>query len=223
MDRPPLILASASPRRLALLAQIGVVPDAVVAPEVDEAPLKRESPRALALRLAEAKARAVMAVHSPPAERGGLGGGSSAVAPDPPPTPPFSRGGRYVLAADTVVARGRRVLDKPADAQEARAHLALLSGRRHRVYGGIALARPDGRVITRAVDTVVRFKRLSDAEIERYIQSGEWRGAAGAYAIQGRAGAFVAALNGSPTNVVGLCVHTVAKMLGGAGYARDNA
>ncbi|HBH26926.1 MAG TPA: septum formation protein Maf [Rhodospirillaceae bacterium] len=187
-DRAPLILASASPRRLALLAQVGITPDETLAPEVDETPLRGEMPRSCALRLAEAKARVAL------------------------------RPGAYVLAGDTVVARGRRVLDKPADADAARAHMALLSGRRHHVWGGIALVCPSGRVFTRVVDTVVRFKRLSAHEIERYIQSGEWAGVAGAYAIQGRAGAFVAAVNGSPTNVVGLCVHTTCKMLEGAGY-----
>lgn len=187
-DRAPLILASASPRRLALLRQVGVEPAQVVAPAVNETPIPGELPRALALRLAQAKTLA-MAAQNP---------------------------GALVLAADTVVACGRRILGKPADEIEARAHLERLSGRRHRVYGGIALARQDGTLSTRVTDTVVRFKRLSAPEIRAYLDSGEWEGKAGGYAIQGRAGAFVAALNGSPSNVVGLCVHAALSMLQGA-------
>jgi len=183
-----LILASQSPRRLALLAQVGVTPDRVEPADVDETPIKGELPRQLAERLAAAKAQAV-------AER----------FPD-----------AVVLGADTVVACGRRVLDKPAGAAEARKTLALLSGRRHRVYGGICVAGPDGALKRRLVMTQVQFKRLSDAEIEAYITSDEWQGKAGAYGIQGRAGGFVTRINGSYSNVVGLALHETLALLASA-------
>ena len=186
---PRLILASASPRRLDLLRQLGIAPDAVVPAEIDETPTLRELPRAHAQRLAAAKARAVAARH-----------------PD-----------ALVLAADTVVGCGRRILPKAGTEEEARACLALLSGRRHRVWGGLALARPDAEIVVRVVDTVVRFKRLERAEIDAYIAAGEWRGKAGGYAIQGRAAAFVAFLAGSYSNVVGLDLFEAARLLGGAG------
>jgi septum formation protein len=184
----PFILASASPRRLALLEQIGRKPDRVVPADVDETPLRDEAPRELAERLAVAKAKAAAAAHP----------------------------GAVILAADTVVGCGRRILDKTEDDRAARKILALLSGRRHRVYGGIAVIDPAGKLTSRTVMTQVMFKRLSEAEIEAYLESGEWRGKAGAYGIQGKAGAFVPWINGSYTNIVGLCVHTAAKLLGAA-------
>ena len=187
-----LILASVSPRRLDLLKQIGIVPDEVVAADIDEKPLRRELPAALAERLAAAKARRV-------AER-------------------FP--GDIVLAADTVVACGRRVLPKAADESDARDCLRLLSGRRHRVHGGVAVVGPDGRLHSRLVTTAVTFKRLDAREIGDYLASGEWRGKAGAYAIQGRAAAFVARVNGSYSNVVGLPLYETAMLLDGLGFRR---
>jgi septum formation protein len=184
---PPLILASASPRRLDLLRQIGIVPDAVDPAHLDENPLKDETPAQHALRLARAKADAVAARHK----------------------------GKLVLAADTVVACGRRILPKAESAAQARRCLTLLSGRRHRVLGGIAVVRADGTRASRLVTTVVILKRLAAAEIDAYIAGGEWQGKAGGYAIQGRAGAFVRAINGSYSNVVGLDLHTAANLIGG--------
>lgn len=184
----PFVLASTSPRRLALLEQIGRKPDQVVAADIDETPHPGELPRALALRLALAKMNAA-------------GGGLP---------------GAVILAADTVVACGRRILPKTETAAEARSCLALLSGRRHRVYGGIAVRAADGRTWSRLVMTQVRFARLSEAEMEAYIAGGEWQGKAGGYAVQGRAAAFVAHINGSYTNIVGLCVHTADKLLAAA-------
>lgn len=189
-QKTPFVLASASPRRLDLLAQIDIVPDRVRPAEIDETPLSRELPRQLALRLAEDKAWAV-------AEAEGAG-----VA---------------ILAADTVVAVGRRCLPKAEDAATARDCLALLSGRRHIVYGGIALIGPDGKIRSRIVETAVNFKRLEAREIDGYIASGEWDGKAGGYAIQGRAAALVRRIGGSYTNVVGLCLHETSKLLNGIG------
>lgn len=186
-----LILGSASPRRLELLAQIGVVPDAVIPAEIDETPLKDELPRAHADRLSAAKAEVIAAM---PEAQGAL-----------------------VLTADTVVSLGRRILGKPADEGEARRFLSILSGRRHRVTTGVALKSAD-HLWTRRVETHVRFKRLSDAELDAYVASGEWRGKAGGYAIQGRAAAFVPAINGSYSNVVGLPLAEIAGLLKGAGY-----
>jgi septum formation protein len=186
-DRPRLILASASLRRRALLAQVGLVPDAVLAPEIDEAPLPRELPRACALRLAVAKADAV-----------------AADVDD------------VVLAADTVVALGRRMLGKPADAGEARAFLRLLSGRRHRVITGLALRRGSRRW-NRTVETAVRFKRLDEGEVAGYLASGEWQGKAGGYAIQGRAAGFIPWIGGSYSNVVGLPLTETLGSLAAAG------
>lgn len=186
---PPLVLASASPRRLDLLRQIGVVPDAVVPAHIDEAPARRELPRDLAGRLAREKAASVAAAH---------------------PT-------AVVLAADTVVAAGRRILPKPAGESEARACLSLLSGRRHRVYGGVALRLPDGSERSRVVLTRVAFKRLSEPEIAAYLAAGEWRDKAGGYAIQGLAARFVPWINGSYSNVVGLPLFETAALLAAAG------
>lgn len=179
-----LVLASASPRRLDLLRQIGLEPGAIDPANVDETPRPRETPRAYALRMAEAKLAAVMPRH-PQA---------------------------IVLAADSVVAVGRRILPKAETEAEARDCLALLSGRRHKVLGGIAVGCA-GKVRTRLVETAVRFKRLEKSEIEAYVQSGEWQGKAGGYAIQGRAASFVAFLSGSYSNVVGLPLFETAALL----------
>jgi septum formation protein len=182
-----LILASASPRRRELLAQVGVAPDVILSPEIDETPRRGETARACALRLALAKAEAAPA-----------GAGDA------------------VLAADTVVAVGRRILGKPGDAAEAGRFLALLSGRRHRVVTAVAVRRGERRW-SRAVETAVRFKRLTPREIEAYLASGEWRGKAGAYAIQGRAGGFAPWIGGSYSNVVGLPLTETLGLLAAAG------
>ena len=190
----PLILASASPRRVELLAQVGVTPDHIDPAEIDESAGKDELPGPLARRLAIAKAVAVAARH-----------------PD-----------TFVLAADTVVGVGRRIVGKPEDADEARRFLELLSGRRHRVYGGICVIAPANsggqKRTVRLINTMVRFKRLTRAEIDAYLATEEWRGKAGGYAIQGHAAAFIPAINGSYTNVVGLDVAAAAAMLAGLGY-----
>ncbi len=187
---PRLVLASASPRRLELLHQIGLAPDAVDPADLAEDRLKGETPPRLAARLAGAKARIVAA----------------------------RRPGAYVLAADTVVACGRRVLPKPVDATAARACLDLLSGRRHRVLTGVAVVAPDGRVATRVVTTIVVFKRLHADEIDAYLAGGEWRDKAGGYAIQGRAEALIRRIQGSYSNVVGLPLCETAALLVGLGY-----
>ncbi|MCI3134147.1 Maf family protein [Phenylobacterium aquaticum] len=192
MTTPRLVLASASPRRLDLLAQMGLTPDGVDPAEIDESPLKDETPRRLALRLACAKAAKVAAAHA----------------------------GAHVLAADTVVAVGRRILPKAESEAEVRHCLDLLSGRAHKVLTAVAVAAPGGRVASRLVETRLHFKRLTDREIAAYLQSGEGLGKAGGYAIQGRAGAFVMALQGSYTAVVGLPLYETACLLDGLGYAR---
>jgi septum formation protein len=194
-NRAPLILASSSPRRLALLRQVGVIPDRIEAPEVDETPLARELPRAHVLRLAEAKVSDV-------ARRADCGGA-------------------FILAADTVVACGRRILGKADDAAAAERFLRLLSGRRHRVYTAVAALAPDGRRALRVALTVVRFKRLHEREIASYLACGEWRGKAGGYAIQGRAEAFIPSINGSYSNVVGLPLATTLDLLCGLGWRRE--
>ncbi len=185
-----LVLASASPRRLELLRSIGIVPDEVAPAELDETPLKDETPRLLAVRLAEAKAAAVAA----------------------------DRPDAFVLGADTVVAVGTRLLPKAETEEEARFCLELLSGRAHRVYTGLCLVTPSGKVRERLVETRVRFKRLSREEIETYLACGEWQGKAGGYAIQGRAGAFIVAIQGSYTNVVGLPLYETMTLVMGEGY-----
>lgn len=190
MTAPPLVLASSSPRRLALLRQIGLEPDRIDPAAIDEALQPGELPTAHAVRLAEAKARAVLPRHP----------------------------GAFILAADTVVACGRRVLPKTEDEATARFCLELLSGRRHRVHGGIAVASPDGRLTLRRVDSQVAFKRLSEAEIGAYLRSGEWQGKAGGYAIQGRAAALIRWICGSYTNVVGLPLFETVQLLTGRGY-----
>ena len=190
VTRPPLVLASASPRRLELLRQVGIVPDVIDPANLDETPRKGELPAAHAVRLAEEKARAVIPRHP----------------------------GAFILAADTVVACGRRILPKTEDEASARFCLELLSGRRHRVHGGIALASPDGRLVLRRVDSQVAFKRLSEPEIAAYLRSGEWCGKAGGYAIQGQAAVLVRWLCGSYSNVVGLPIFETAQLLAGRGY-----
>ena len=195
-SRPRLVLASGSPRRLALLGQIGVEPDEVLPSEVDETPRRGKSPRALAQRLAAEKARA-----------------SAALALKLPSPGPY-----LTLGADTVVCVGRRMLPKCEILDEAEACLRLLSGRAHRVYTGLALATPGDALRRRLVETRLRFKRLSREEIEAYLGSGEWRGKAGGYAIQGLAGAFVVRLVGSYSNVVGLPLAETVGLLAGEGY-----
>lgn len=181
-----LVLASASPRRLELLAQLGLRPDEIVAPDVDETPGARELPRAYACRIARAKALAVSESH-----------------PD-----------RLILAADTVVAAGRRILPKAETPAQARACLSLLSGRRHRVLTAVAVLPPGSAMRERLVESVVIFSRLSKAEIDAYVASGEWQGKAGGYAIQGQAARFVRYLGGSYSGVVGLPLHETALLLG---------
>jgi septum formation protein len=184
-----LVLGSASPRRLELLAQIGVVPDAVRPADIDETPLKAELPLTYARRLAAAKARAIILEKD-----------------------------EIALCADTVVAVGRRILGKPENAAQAIEFLSLLSGRRHRVITAIAV-RSDDRLLEKQVTTAVKFKHLSDAEISAYIRSDEWRGKAGGYAIQGIAAAFIPWISGSYSNVVGLPLAQTTGLLTGAGYA----
>jgi septum formation protein len=190
--RPPLVLASASPRRLELLARLGIVPDRVLPTDIDETPYKGEVPRPHAARLARAKAEAA-ALQAPTA---------------------------IVLAADTVVGVGRRILPKGETEAQARACLDLLSGRRHRVTTAVVLALPDGRRLFRSVESQVTFQRLTGQQVEDYIASGEWRGKAGAYGIQGRAEAFVRFLSGSHSNIVGLPLFETAQLLRGIGWLR---
>lgn len=188
-DRPALVLASASPRRLDLLQQVGIVPDMVAPADLDETPGATELPRVYAERLAGEKALAVAASHEE----------------------------AFVLAADTVVACGRRILPKAETREEARTCLNLLSGRAHRVYTGISLVKGDTQ-ITKSVVTRVQVARLSDAELDAYLASGEWQGKAGGYAIQGYAAAFIRGLNGSYSNVVGLPLHETVNLLKGSGF-----
>ena len=193
-DKSPhkLILASASPRRVDLLAQLGIKPDEIIPADIDEAPLKGELPRALALRLAQGKAQAVAENHE----------------------------GAYVLAADTVVGMGRRLLDKAHGADDVKRYISAMSGRRHHVYGGIALITPEGQMISRVVDTLVQFKRMSDFEIEQYVQSGEGEGKAGGYAIQGLAESYIKFISGSYSNVVGLSLYDTMQILNGVGFIK---
>jgi nucleoside triphosphate pyrophosphatase len=188
VNQPRLVLASASPRRLALLAQIGITPERVIPAEIDETPLPRELPRAHAERLARAKADAVAAPEC------------------------------FVLAADTVVAAGRRILPKAETEAQARACLTLLSGRRHRVMTAVVLRAPDGRRVERLAESVVGLARLAPDQVRGYLDSGEWRGKAGGYAIQGRAASFVRFLSGSYSNVVGLPLFETAQLLRGLGW-----
>ncbi len=193
-----LVLASASPRRLELLGQIGLIPGLVEPADIDETPRPKELPAALALRLARDKALRLARDKA------------SAVAARHP--------GAWVLGADTVVACGRRVLAKAGDASEARRCLTLLSGRRHRVHGGVSIVDPAGVQRARRITTTVSFKRLTTGEIDRYIASDEWRSKAGGYAIQGFAGAFITSVNGSYFNVVGLPLYETLSLLRGSGY-----
>lgn len=188
-SRPRFVLASASPRRLELLAQIGISPDLVDPAELDETPAYRELPAQHATRLADEKAQAVASRHP----------------------------GSVVLAADTVVACGRRILPKAEDEATARKCLAMLSGRRHRVIGGVTVIDPAGRPRRRLVTSSVKFKRLEGAEVEAYITGGEWHGKAGGYAIQGHAAALIPWIEGSYSNVVGLPLYETAQLLRAAG------
>jgi septum formation protein len=187
----PLILASASPRRLDLLAQVGLTPDRVDPVDIDEAPLRGETPRMTALRLAGAKARAGAARHP----------------------------SAFVLGADTIVCVGRRMLGKPSSQIEAAAMLAILSGRGHRVYSAVAVVGPGSREASRLAEARIKFKRFTGVEIAALLDSGEWQGAAGGYRIQGRAGGYVTSLVGSYSGVVGLPLHETLSLLAGLGYA----
>ncbi|MDX7951117.1 Maf family nucleotide pyrophosphatase [Lichenihabitans sp. Uapishka_5] len=193
---PRLVLASASPRRLALLQQIGIEPIALIPTDLDETPERNEAPRALAARLASEKAVAAQAIVSRRPELEGS----------------------FIIAADTVVAVGRRVLPKCEIRDDVAHCLGLLSGRAHRVFTGVAMITPSGKRRERLVESRLRFKRLSGREMERYIASDEWRGKAGGYAIQGLAAMFVARLVGSYTGVVGLPLHETAALLDGEGF-----
>ena len=197
IGRPKLVLASGSPRRLGLLNQAGIEPDSLKPTEVDEIPKKGELPRAVATRLARAKADSAL----------------ESVRLDE------ELRGSYLVAADTVVAVGRRVLPKAETLDEAAQCLRLLSGRNHRVYTGVCLVTPKESFRQRLVETRVRFKRLTKEDLEAYLASGEWRGKAGGYAIQGLAGAFVVRLVGSYTAVVGLPLAETAALLASEGYA----
>ncbi len=189
MTVAPFILASASPRRKALLGLIGVTPDKIISPEIDETPLAKELPRALAHRLAREKALGVAKTHN----------------------------GAFVLGSDTVVGCGRRILPKAEDEQTARDCLKLLSGRAHRVFSGVALVHPDRSVSVRTCETRVKVRRLSQAAIDEYIESGEWDGKAGGYAIQGLFAKHIVMIIGSHPNVVGLPLYETANLLKGAG------
>jgi septum formation protein len=189
VKRPDLVLASASPRRIELLALIGITPDRIDPADIDETPERDETPSRLAVRLARTKA-GVVSARSP---------------------------GAVVLAADTVVAVGRRLLEKPADEAEAARFLTLLSGRNHRVFTGIAVAFGD-KITNRVVETRVSFKVLSPTEIRSYVEGGDWRGKAGGYGIQGPAGAFVTRIVGSYPAVMGLPLFETVNLLSGAGW-----
>ena len=184
----PLVLASASPRRLALLTQIGITPDRIAAPDIDETPRRNEAPRRYAKRMALEKAARMAAP------------------------------GTFVLAADTVVALGTRIMPKAADVEDVRACMALLSGRRHHVLTALVLVGPDGRIGQRLSDSVVAFSRLAPAQLDAYAACGEGVGKAGGYAIQGRAAGFARFLSGSYSGVVGLPLFEVAQLLRGRGY-----
>ncbi|MCK5424123.1 MAG: septum formation protein Maf [Emcibacter sp.] len=188
---PNLILASASPRRVELLAQIGITPNQIIPADIDETPHPKESPRQLAERLAVEKAALIAENHLD----------------------------SYILAADTVVALGKRILGKAATIEDARKYLSLLSGRRHRVYSGISLITPNGQQTSRVVATTVIFKRFSSDDLDHYLAHDEWQGKAGAYGIQGLAARFIKSINGSYSNVVGLPLFETTNILQGNGYA----
>ena len=196
LGQPKLVLASGSPRRVALLNQIGIEPDALRPAEIDETPERGELPRACANRLARAKVDSAI---------------RSLQIDD-------NLRGSYVLAADTIVAVGRRILPKTELADEAAQCLRLLSGRNHRVYSAVCLVTPRLAVRQRLVETRVRFKRLSEEDIRAYLDSGEWRGKAGGYAVQGIAGSFVVKMTGSYTNVVGLPLYETISLLAGESF-----
>lgn len=185
-----LVLASASPRRLELLRQVGIEPDRVDPADIDETPLRDETPRRLVARLAVGKAQAVAARH--PAA--------------------------HVLAADTIVAVGRRILGKPEHEADARRMLTLLSGRPHRVLTGVAVIAPDGRTASRVVESRITFKRITDRELDAFIAGGDWTDASGGYKIHRLAGAFVTDISGSYTSVVGLPLYETLNLLGGLGW-----
>jgi nucleoside triphosphate pyrophosphatase len=196
IGRPKLVLASGSPRRLALINQAGIEPEALRPADLDETPLRGELPRACANRLARAKADAALEMVRMDDELKGS----------------------YILSADTVVAVGRRILPKAELLDQAAQCLRLLSGRNHRVHSAVCLVTPNEAFRQRLVETRVRFKRLSDEDIEAYLASGEWRGKAGGYAAQGIAGSFIVKLVGSYTNVVGLPLYETTTLLAGEGY-----
>jgi septum formation protein len=196
IGRPKLVLASGSPRRLALINQAGIEPDMLLPANIDETPLRGELPRACANRLARAKAEAALASVRSDEEMKGA----------------------YIIAADTVVAVGRRILPKAELLDEASQCLRLLSGRNHRVYTGLCLVTPRGGFRQRLIETRVRFKRLSSEDLEAYLASGEWRGKAGGYAAQGLAGTFIVKMVGSYTNVVGLPLYETLALLEGEGF-----
>lgn len=185
----PFVLGSASPRRESLLERIGIVPDEILPADIDETMAPQEGGKAFALRMAVEKAEEVAR----------------------------QRPNALVLGADTVVACGKRILQKPDNADEARAHLSHLSGRKHLIHGGVCLCLPNGERLTRTSRTWVTFKHLSHEELDAYIASGEWDGKAGAYAIQGLAACFVSSIRGSYTNIVGLPIFEVNAMLTGTG------
>lgn len=189
----PLILASASPRRKELLAQIGVIPSEISPADIDESEKPKEQPREVAKRLAQEKAEHIRKTHTD----------------------------GFILAADTVVGCGRDILPKTETEEEARTCLEKLSGRRHHVYGGICVIIPSGKIITRICDTVVKFKRLTNEEIDFYIASEEWRGKAGGYAIQGLAATYISDMQGSYSNVVGLSLYDTMNILNGNGFFRE--
>jgi len=191
----PLVLASASPRRLDLLRQVGLEPASVDAADLDETPLAKETPRLLALRLARAKTLAVAARHP----------------------------GAFVLGADTVVVLGRRILPKALTQAQAADCLDLLSGRAHRVMTGVAVAAPDGRLSARLSETRVHFKRLTRSERDHYLAGGEWSGKAGGYGVQGAAAGFVIQMQGSYTGVVGLPLYETLCLLDGLGFRRPSS
>jgi septum formation protein len=194
--RPKLVLASASPRRLELLQQVGIEPDAMLPVDLDETPRKGELPRTLAVRLAQEKTKVAAGIAANRTELAGA----------------------YILGADTVVSVGRRILPKCEIVAEAAQSLRLLSGRAHRIHTAVCLVTPKGRARQKVVETRLRFKRLSADEIEAYLSSGEWRDKAGGYGIQGLAGAFVQKLMGSHSAVVGLPLYETLSLLSGEGF-----
>ena len=196
IGRPKFVLASGSPRRLALINQVGIEPDALRPADIDETPKKGELPRACATRLARIKAETALNMVRVDEELKGA----------------------FILAADTVVAVGRRILPKAELLDEAAQCLRLLSGRNHRVHTAVCLVTPKETFRQRHVETRVRFKRLSGEDIEAYLASGEWRGKAGGYAAQGIAGSFIVRIVGSFSNIVGLPLYETLTLLGGEGY-----